>query len=71
MPKQTKPFIVEIKQSRKLKPDTRKPSIWGNLDLKLAPDDRLEEPRRRDAVDRDTVGATRSTLHQTPPDSAV
>nr|WP_256121556.1 hypothetical protein [Shinella lacus] len=71
MPKQTKPFIVEIKQSRKLKPDTRKPSIWGNLDLKLASDHRLGELRRRDALDRDTVDATRSTLHQTPPDNAI
>ncbi|MBY5868635.1 hypothetical protein [Rhizobium leguminosarum] len=33
MRQQTKPFIVEIKQSRKLKPTGRKPSIWGKLDL--------------------------------------
>jgi hypothetical protein len=31
--RQTKPFIVEIKQSRKLKPNASKPSIWGKLDL--------------------------------------
>ena len=36
MRQQTKPFIVEIKQSRKLKSTDRKTSIWGNLDL--APD---------------------------------
>lgn len=36
MRQQTKPFLVEIKQSRKLKSTDRKTSIWGNLDL--APD---------------------------------
>ncbi|GLR58144.1 hypothetical protein [Rhizobium indigoferae] len=34
MRQKTKPFIVEIKQSRKLKATYRKPSIWGKLDLK-------------------------------------
>lgn len=39
MRQQTKPFIVEIKQSRKLKPATqKKPSIWGKLDLSVAED---------------------------------
>lgn len=33
MRQQTKPFIVEIKPSRKLKPIDRKTSIWGKLDL--------------------------------------
>lgn len=33
MRQQTKPFIVEIKQSRKLKTTDRKTSIWGKLDL--------------------------------------
>ncbi|MFW8607060.1 MULTISPECIES: hypothetical protein [Rhizobium] len=33
MRQQTKPFTVEIKQSRKLKANDRKPSIWGRLDL--------------------------------------
>lgn len=31
--RQTKPFIVEIKQTRKSKALARKPSIWGDLDL--------------------------------------
>ncbi|MBB3595889.1 hypothetical protein FHX08_006309 [Rhizobium sp. BK529] len=31
--RQTKPFIVEIKQTRKSKAIAQKPSIWGNLDL--------------------------------------
>ena len=31
MRQQTKPFTVEIKQSRKLKPTDRKTSIWGKL----------------------------------------
>ncbi|MBB3303269.1 hypothetical protein FHT72_006926 [Rhizobium sp. BK077] len=31
--RQTKPFIVEIKQSRKPKANDRKASIWGKLDL--------------------------------------
>ncbi|KSV66811.1 hypothetical protein N182_34905 [Sinorhizobium sp. GL2] len=43
MRQQTKPFIVEIKQSRKVKAGTQKPSIWGKLDLKLATDDPLVE----------------------------
>ncbi|MBN9136708.1 hypothetical protein [Phyllobacterium sp. SL163] len=38
MPKQTKPFVVEIKSSRKLKPGTGKPSIWGSLDLTITED---------------------------------
>ncbi|NSZ02088.1 hypothetical protein G6M64_03905 [Agrobacterium tumefaciens] len=42
MAKQTKPFIVEIKQSRKVKTGVQKPSIWGSLDLRMA-DDRLAE----------------------------
>lgn len=33
MRQQTKPFIVEIKQSRKLRTNDRKTSIWGKLDL--------------------------------------
>lgn len=33
MRQQTKPFIVEIKQSRKPKPTGRKTSIWGKLNL--------------------------------------
>ncbi|ARO32789.1 hypothetical protein NXC14_PA00534 (plasmid) [Rhizobium sp. NXC14] len=35
MPKQTKPFVVEFKPSRKLKPVNQKPSIWGSLDLTI------------------------------------
>ncbi|MBB3302263.1 hypothetical protein FHT72_005912 [Rhizobium sp. BK077] len=38
MRQQTKPFIVEIKPSRKLKPIDRNTSIWGKLDLKADPD---------------------------------
>ncbi|MDK4741625.1 hypothetical protein PH547_22320 [Rhizobium sp. CNPSo 3464] len=38
MRQQTKPFIVEIKPSRKLKPTDRKSSIWGKLDLTADPD---------------------------------
>ncbi|MCV9947576.1 hypothetical protein [Rhizobium sp. BT-175] len=33
MRQQTKPFIVEIKQSRKPTANDRKTSIWGKLDL--------------------------------------
>jgi hypothetical protein len=49
MAKQTKPFIVEIKQSRKAKKSVQKPSIWGSLDLRMANDrsaelDRTDEP---------------------------
>ena len=35
MPQQTKPFIIEKKPSRKPKPGSAKPSIWGKLDLSL------------------------------------
>ncbi|WKL23511.1 hypothetical protein QYR00_23590 (plasmid) [Agrobacterium tumefaciens] len=36
MRQQTKPFIIERKPSRILKPDTTKPSIWGRLDADIA-----------------------------------
>ncbi len=56
MAKQTKPFIIEIKQSRKLKPSAPKPSIWGKLDLSttedLAPPDTLTEPAIAESDDR-------------------
>lgn len=51
MRQQTKPFTVEIKQSRKLKPTDRKTSIWGKLDL--TPDQgalKQREPREVSAV---------------------
>ncbi len=38
MRQQPKPFIVEIKPSRKLKPTDRNTSIWGKLDLAADPD---------------------------------
>ena len=38
MRQQTKPYIVEIKPSRKLKSSDRKTSIWGKLDLRADPD---------------------------------
>ncbi|THV19889.1 hypothetical protein [Peteryoungia ipomoeae] len=47
MANQTKPFIVEIKQSRKVKTGVQKPSIWGSLNLRMA-DDRLAEVDRTD-----------------------
>lgn len=33
-----KPFIVERKPSRKLRPGSGKPSIWGKLDLSAEED---------------------------------
>lgn len=51
MRQQTKPFTVEIKQSRKLKPTDRKTSIWGKLDL--TPDQGASterDPREASAV---------------------
>lgn len=38
MAKQTRPFIVEIRSSRKPKTASEKPSIWGSLNLKPDPD---------------------------------
>ncbi len=38
MRQQTKPFVLEIKQSRKLKSTDQKPSIWEKLDLKPSQD---------------------------------
>lgn len=38
MAKQAKPFIVEIKPSRKVRPADRKTSIWGEVDLRTEPD---------------------------------
>ncbi|MCW0001806.1 hypothetical protein OE766_26685 [Pararhizobium sp. YC-54] len=34
MRKQTKPFIVEVKPSRKPKSGLKKTSIWGRVDLR-------------------------------------
>ena len=55
MAKQTKPFIVEIKQSRKVKIGVQKPSIWGSLDLRTA-DDCLPEVDRADKPAATAVG---------------
>jgi hypothetical protein len=38
MRQQTKPFIIEKKPSRKPKPSSSKPSIWGKLDLSVSHD---------------------------------
>ena len=43
MQKQTKPFIVEIKPSRKQKAGSEKPSIWGKLNLR--PEETLQSER--------------------------
>ncbi|QXC52481.1 hypothetical protein KHC17_24830 (plasmid) [Agrobacterium salinitolerans] len=48
---QTKPFIVERKPSRKPKPDTAKPSIWGRLDVDIA-------QGLQDQMDMDHAAAT-------------
>ncbi|WP_248446997.1 hypothetical protein [Sinorhizobium meliloti] len=51
MRQQTKPFTVEIKQSRKLKITDRKTSIWGKLDLTPDQDALTEkDPREPSAV---------------------
>jgi hypothetical protein len=39
---QSKPFIVEIKPSRKVKSDTGKPSIWGKLNLSMDTDPQVQ-----------------------------
>lgn len=57
MAKQTKPFIVEVKQTRKVKTGVTKPSIWGSLDLRMADDrspevDPTDEPATIAAGDR-------------------
>ncbi|MFN7088986.1 MAG: hypothetical protein ACK4P4_00280 [Allorhizobium sp.] len=41
MRQQSKPFIVERKLTRKPKPDSQKPSIWGSLDTDIAIDLRV------------------------------
>jgi hypothetical protein len=55
MRQQTKPFIVERKPSRKLKPDTPKPSIWGRLDADIAQG--LQDHRSDDQQDTDHAAA--------------
>lgn len=51
MRQQTKPFIVEIKSSRRVKSDAQKASIWGTLDLTLEPEPRAEPvPAEKPAV---------------------
>jgi hypothetical protein len=57
MRQQTKPFIFEIKQSRKLKASNQKPSIWGKLDLSVADDHAVSaipvlEPATAESGDR-------------------
>lgn len=57
MRQQKKPFIVEIKQSRKPKPGNQKPSIWGKLDLSVADDHAVSatpvlEPATAESGDR-------------------
>ncbi|UWU18026.1 hypothetical protein N2599_22280 (plasmid) [Rhizobium sullae] len=47
MRQQTKPFIVEIKQSRKPKATDRKPSIWGKLGLTSDPHALAERESRK------------------------
>ena len=42
MRQQPKPFIVEIKPSRRVKTDTGKPSIWGKLNLSVDPDPQVQ-----------------------------
>jgi len=42
MRQQSKPFIVEIKPSRRVKTDTGKPSIWGKLNLRVDPDPQVQ-----------------------------
>lgn len=36
MRQQTRPFIVEIKQSRKPRNKAQKASIWGKLDMRIS-----------------------------------
>ncbi|RDL47700.1 hypothetical protein BLJAPNOD_05422 [Ensifer sp. M14] len=57
MRQQTKPFIIEIKHSRKPKAGIHRPSIWGKLDLSVAdnPMDQMEpvvEPATAESGDR-------------------
>ncbi|NLS01545.1 hypothetical protein HGP17_32325 [Rhizobium sp. P38BS-XIX] len=54
MRQQTKPFIVEIKQSRKSKPTDRKTSIWGKLELTLDQDIEREAPAAPTAAEDNT-----------------
>ncbi|GEM_PF-4456899 len=55
--RQTKPFIVEIKQTRKQKIAATKTSIWGNLDLRAAAEvttqvEPLSEPNTSEIAER-------------------
>ncbi|MDX8498966.1 hypothetical protein RFM99_11080 [Mesorhizobium sp. VK4C] len=49
---QSKPFVIEIKPSRKPKSNERKNSIWGKLDL--TPDQ--DSPVEREAPEPRPVG---------------
>ncbi|HEV7306289.1 hypothetical protein [Ensifer sp.] len=44
MRQQTRPFIVEIKQSRKPQNKAQKTSIWGSMDLSIADEPRVAMP---------------------------
>ncbi|WP_179875536.1 hypothetical protein [Sinorhizobium sp. BJ1] len=57
MRKQTKPFTIEIKPSRKPKPGPQKVSIWGKLDLRTDEDLQV---KTETVVEPATVGGGQS-----------
>ena len=61
MRQQAKPYVVERKPSRKVKPDDRKPSIWGALDAEIAAE-------LRDQEEEDLVAAKKAA---SPNDGAI
>jgi hypothetical protein len=64
MAKQTKPLIVEIKRSRKVKAGAQKPSIWGSLDLKL---ESASDSTTRNSVAPPDIAEGRQMKHMRDP----
>jgi hypothetical protein len=59
MRQQTRPFIVEIKQSRKPRKKAQKASIWGKMDLRVT-----NEPIAATSAEQGPSAATDVVAHR-------
>ncbi len=59
MRQQTRPFVVEIKPSRKPRNKAQKASIWGKMDLRLT-----DEPIAANSAEQGPSAATDVVAHR-------
>lgn len=59
MRQQTRPFVVEIKQSRKPRNKAQKASIWGKMDLRVT-----DEPIAANSAEQGPSAATDVVAHR-------